>query len=66
MAKIKRRMVRVFKEEFGSGKNSGIGRRRVISMSKIRNRIANKKNCTEKGFREVKSWVKPHSKGRRS
>lgn len=40
-----------------------IGKIIAISISKIRNRIAIKKNCNEKGKRDDDKGSNPHSKG---
>ena len=44
------------------GKKIGVARIRAISMSKMTNRIINKKNCIEKGFRVMEFMFIPHSK----
>lgn len=45
----------------GSWSPQGRGRRRAISRSKRRNRIATRKNRREKGSRADPSGSKPHS-----
>jgi len=45
----------------GSWSPQGKGRRRAISRSKRRKRMATRKNRSEKGRRAVPSGSKPHS-----
>lgn len=40
----------------------GNGRRNIISMSKIKNKMANKKNRMENGIRALEVGSNPHSK----
>jgi len=44
------------------GKKNGVAKIRAISTSKIMNRIINKKNRIEKGFRVMEFIFIPHSK----
>jgi len=41
----------------------GMGRINAISISKIRNKSASKKNCNENGIRDVFLGSNPHSNG---
>lgn len=41
----------------------GVGRRMTISISKIRNRTARRKNRNENGIRAFEDGEKPHSNG---